>query len=122
MFYESNMLSFHCCLYCFELPGKIPTPLRLLYSFAYTFSIYPISIVFSLILVGFFFILILLILTLLFIFLPLSELCMQKDYRITICLEKVLGWFGLVVCMIVFYPIFILAIMVESIYEVCQKD
>ena len=122
MFYESNLLSFHRCLYCFELPGKIPTPLRFLYSLAYTFSVYPLSIVLSLVLVAFFLVLILLILTLLFIFLPLSELCTQKDYAITIFVNDVLGSFGLAVCVILFYPIFVLAIMIESMSEVCTND
>ena len=121
MFYESNLLSFHRCLYCFELPVTIPTPLRFLYSIAYTLSVYPISIVLSLVLVAFFFILVLVILVLLFVFLPLSEICTQKDYKITICVNEILGSFGLTVCVIVFYPIFVLAIMIESISEVCKN-
>ncbi len=115
MFYESNILSFHRCLYCFELPGKIPIPLRLLYGLVYTLSLYPITIALSLTLVAFFFVICLVIVVLLFVFLPLSEICSHQDFKVTICINEMIGYFGLVLSVILFYPVFVVAIIVESI-------
>jgi len=112
MFYESNLLSFHKCLYCFDLSTKIPMVLRFFYSLLYTMSVYPISIVLFLVLVMLFLVLVIVFLVLMFVFLPLSEVCGTMDYSMTIFVNEMVGSYGLALIVILFYPLFIIGIMI----------
>ena len=122
MFYETSFLSFHRCFYFINFSSQKPLIVRMLLSLLYTLTIYPITVVISILLTVLFFVLLTIFLMLVFLFLPLGELCNTQDYCLTQTIADKLGIYGLALCLFLFYPIFMVLIMIEAVRHVSVEE
>ena len=114
LFYQTNCLSFHRCLYFFEINSKTPIVLRMMYSIFYTLTIYPVSIVLAMTLLIVFLTLVLVFFILLVCILPILEMC-KPEHCFIVWIKEIFGSCGLFCFVLLFYPIFVVVLLIHAI-------